>query len=471
VRAILLAALAALCMAGTAQAEPPACVGDTEADAVPQKPGPRLRFGITPLAQAGQIGPVPADALPEQPEATNSALAELRPAGAPFVVRLNRFFWSDGEAGFRHYLDLANRFTSRGYLVELQVRYHPNAQQEGDIPAWEAHVRDVVRRFGANPGVVALQITNEVNFNVSADSSDGAYQNARDALVRGVIAAKDEARKRGLSRLAIGFNWAYRLDPGSEQSFWQGVRDRGGQAFVRSLDWIGLDAYPGTVFPPTESDADGYRDGMVNAMSALRCYATVPGIPASVPMKVEENGWPTFSGRSEQDQAEFLERMVRAVSDFRGTYDVSDYRWFNLRDGDSSAPQPFQHFGLLRSDYMPKPAFQRYRRLVAELTTHQAPPNARPRLSLRVRSHVVSHRCRRTPVRASIAGPDRRHARRADFFRGRRRVGRDAKPPLSRVIDRARHLRRGRVRVARARVRLDDGRLVRLRRRYRLCAG
>jgi hypothetical protein len=247
VLAMLLVLVVALATAGPAQAEPPGCVGDTESDAVPQKPGPRLRFGITPLAQAGQIGPVPADALPEQPERTHSALAELRPPGGPFVVRLNRFFWSDGEAGFRRYLELARRFTSRGYLVELQVRYHPSAQQEGDIPAWEAHVRDVVRRFGANPGVVALQVTNEVNFTFSADSSDGAYQNARDALVRGVIAAKDEARKRGLGRLAIGFNWAYRLDPGSEQSFWQGVRDRGGQAFVRSLDWIGLDAYPGTV--------------------------------------------------------------------------------------------------------------------------------------------------------------------------------------------------------------------------------
>ena len=468
--AMLLVLVVALATAGPARAQPPACVGDTESDAVPQKPGPRLRFGITPLAQAGQIGPVPADALPEQPERTHSALAELRPPGAPFVVRLNRFFWSDGEAGFRRYLELARRFTSRGYLVELQVRYHPSAQQEGDIPAWEAHVRDVVRRFGANPRVVALQVTNEVNFTFSADSSDGAYQNAREALVRGVIAAKDEARKRGLGGLAIGFNWAYRLDPGSEQSFWQGVRDRGGPAFVRSLDWIGLDAYPGTVFPP-ESDADGYRDGMVNAMSALRCYATVPGIPASVTMKVEENGWPTFPGRSEQDQAEFLERMVRAVSDFRGTYNVSDYRWFNLRDGDSSAPQPFQHFGLLRSDYTPKPAFQRYRRLVADLTTHEAAPRGRPRLSLRLRSRVVGHRCRRTPVRASIVGRDRGQALRAEFFRGRRRVARDTRRPLSRVIDRARPHGRTRVRTARARVRLDDGRLVRLRRHYRLCAG
>jgi hypothetical protein len=467
---VVLLIVAALVAASPASAQPPACTGDTEADAVQQKPGPRLRFGITPLVQAGQIGPAPAPAVPEQAGRTHAALAELRPPDGPFVLRLNRFFWSDGEAGVRRYLDLAQRFTSRGYLVELQVRYHPSAQQEGDIAAWEAHVRDVVRRFGANPRVVALQITNEANFTFSADSSDGAYNGAREALVRGVIAAKDEARRRGFGQLAIGFNWAYRLDPGSEQSFWQGVRDRGGQAFVQSLDWIGLDAYPGTVFPP-ESDADGYRDGMVNAMSALRCYATVPGIPASVPMKVEENGWPTFPGRSEADQADFLERMVRAVNDFRGTYNVADYRWFNLRDGDTSAPQPFQHFGLLRSDYSPKPAFQRYRRLVAELTTHAATPRARrakPRLKLRLRSRK-GRRCRRRPIRATVVGRDRRHARRAVFYRGRRRVARDTRPPLSRVIDRSRHRGRAHRHTARARVRLDDGRLVRLKLRYRVC--
>ena len=42
--------------------------------------------------------------------------------------------------------------------------------------------------------MVGLQVTNEVNFTISPDSSDGAYAGARDALIQGVIAAKDEAR-------------------------------------------------------------------------------------------------------------------------------------------------------------------------------------------------------------------------------------------------------------------------------------
>ena len=225
------------------------------------------------------------------------------------------------------------------------MRYQPSETQEGDIAAWTEHVREVVRRFGGNPLVVGLQITNEVNITFSPDSSDGGYEGARDALVQGVIAAKDEARRLGYGQLRIGFNWANRTDPANETSFWQALRDRGGPPFVQSLDFIGLDVYPGTIFPPAESDIDGYRDGMVNAMSAIRCYAAIPGIPESVPIEIGENGWPTFANRSYDDQARILRVMVQAVHDFRGTYNVRDYRWFNLRDSRTGDAGVFQNAG------------------------------------------------------------------------------------------------------------------------------
>ena len=104
--------------------------------------------------------------------------------------------------------------------------------------------------------MIALQITNEVNINYSPDSSDGSYAGARDALVQGVIAARDEARKLGHSQLKIGFNWAYRQDPATEQSFWQGLRDRGGPAFVAAVEWIGLDAYPARSSRPPRARAE-----------------------------------------------------------------------------------------------------------------------------------------------------------------------------------------------------------------------
>jgi hypothetical protein len=359
-RRVLLALLVSLALAAPARAadDYPVCSGDTTAAAVAQKPGPALRLGITPRVQAGQVGPLPAPARPEDPAKTLAALARLRPPGGPFVVRLNRFFWSDGEAAFKQFLAEAGRYTDAGYLVELQVRYHPSSAQEGDIAAWTRHVREVVDRFGAIPGVIGLQITNEVNFDFSADSSDGAYKGGKDALIQGVIAAKDEALRVGLTQLEIGFNWAYRYDPAHEQAFWDYLRVEGGKPFVAALDWVGLDAYPGTFFPPAEQSPADYRDGMVNGMSTFRCYLRAAGIPDAVPIHLEENGWPTYGTRREDMQALVAEQMIRAASDFRGTYNVSDYRWFNLRDGDSGDPTMGQHYGLMHDDYSEKPAFR-----------------------------------------------------------------------------------------------------------------
>jgi hypothetical protein len=326
-----------------------------------------LRFGIGPLVQAGQIGPNPSPAVPEQPAVTHAALARLRKPGRPFVLRLNRFFWSDGEAAFRRYLGLARRFARRGYRLELQVRYHPSPGQEGDLAAWRSHVREVVRRFGRIRRVIALQIANEVNLTVSPDSSDGAYRRAREALVAGVIAAKREVRLLGFRRLEIGFNWFWRLDPESERGFWAALRRHGGARFARAVDWVGLDIYPGTVFP-VQLDPGGERDAIVSGLYSLRCFARGVGIGRDVPIKVEENGWPTAPPlRGYAEQARKLERMVRAVHAFRGAFNVSDYRWFNLRDGSTESPLLFQHFGLLESDGERKPAFGVYRRLVRRL--------------------------------------------------------------------------------------------------------
>ena len=343
------------------------CSAAIDADRIDPRPAPPLRFGVGPLVQAGQAGGGPATAVPEQQRRTHRALARLRAPGRPFVLRLNRFFWSDREAGFRRYLALARRFARRGYLIELQVRYHPDPEQEGDLAAWRAHVREVVRRFGRIRAVIALQIANEVNIPFSPDSSDGAYERAPQALVQGVIAAKREVRRLRLGRLEIGFNWFWRLDPDTERRFWAALREHGGRRFARAVDWIGLDAYPGTVFPAA-LPLGGERDAIVSALRSLRCFARVPGIPRDTPIKVEENGWPTLPpARGDAEQARRLRAMVRAVHDYRGTFGVSDYRWFNLRDADSAAPTLFQHFGLLESDYQAKPAFAEFRRLIRAL--------------------------------------------------------------------------------------------------------
>jgi hypothetical protein len=449
----------ALALPGGAAAQGyPQCFGETEADNVQPQAGKALRFGITPGIQTGQLGTGEAvPRTPEDPDRHLAELAKLRPPGGPFVLRLHRFFWSDGEPAVQRFLALTDRYTRAGYLVELQLRYHPDAQQEGDIAAWAAHVRDVVRRFGSNKRVVAIQVTNEVNLTFSPDSSDGSYAGARDALIQGVIAAKDEARKRGYSQLEIGFNWAYRTAPQDDASFWNYIRDHGGAAFTGALDWVGLDAYPGTFFPPAETPGDE-RDGMVNAMSAMRCFTQGAGIPDSKPIHVEETGFPTDqAARSEARQAQVADTIVRAVHDFRGNYNVSDLRWFNLRDGNSQSGNYQTQYGLLRDDYTEKPAFGVFARLVGELSIRDAlgPEQARPDVHLRTR-------CAGTRIRASLVGRDTRLARRVEFRDGRLRA-RDARRPFVRILGRGR-----RQRIA-AVVRMRDGERLMLRLRSPRC--
>jgi hypothetical protein len=450
VRALAAALAVSVLVAAPARAQEPGCIGETSAANVAPKAGPALRFGITPGVQTGQLGTGPSEPrTPEDPAQHLATLAKLRPQGRDLVLRLHRFFWSDGEEGVKRFLALADRYTSRGYLVELQLRYHPSAEQEGDIGAWVAFVRDVTRRFGANPRVVAIQVTNEVNLTFSPDSSDGAYEGARDALVQGVIAAHDEARKIG-SKVEIGFNWAYRVDPAQDTSFWNSLRDRGGKPFVDAVDWVGVDAYPGTLFPPYDTPG-GERDAMVNAFDSARCFMAIPGIPEAVPIHVEENGWPTSPARSEADQVRVMDTMIRATHDYRGTYNVSDYRWFNLRDGDSTSPNYQVRYGLLHDDYSEKPAFAAYRDLIAELG--RPAPVAAPRRS-KVAVRVF---CRRGAPRVRVRGA---RLRSVSLRVGRRRV-RDSRRPFDRRVPRGR-----RVVID---VRRTSGERVRIVRRLRRC--
>jgi hypothetical protein len=330
-------------------------------DTRPPQPGPAVEWGVGPLL-AGTAGGSQGSVVPEDVRKANRALRILRPAGKPFSVRLNRLFMSEGEEGLARYRALADRFAHLGLDVELQVRYHPAEADNGDIEAWLDYVRRVVRAFGPNRRVTALQITNEVNLTFSPNTSDGFYRNAQDALVQGVIAAKREARRLGHRQLSVGFNFAYRLDPGADADFWRALAARGGTAFDRAVDWVGIDLYPGTFFVPPVVD---YGNAMVEALAVMRrCWMPLAGLDRSVPIHVEENGYPTGPGRSESEQLRALDGFVRAVQAYRGTYNVTKYSWFGLRDNNSNGPDFQSFYGLLRSDYSAKPAFGRYCRLV-----------------------------------------------------------------------------------------------------------
>ena len=399
-----------LTLAAPASAQDPTCSGDVGSLPTPKQGAPRLNFGIYPGGVAGQVFGPPAEAKPDDPAKIVAALAELRGGSRPFVLHLY-LDWknaADTEQRIRTAETLIDRYTARGYAVEYVLTYRPQGRRgEPDVRDFVAFTRAMVRRIG--PRLKALQVMNEVNNGLSPDASDGAYPGARDALPRAIIAAADEKRRLGLDRLEIGMNWFYRLTPEYEYAFWRELGQKGGPALARSLDWVGLDAYPGTFFPP----GSRYREAMVNAMSVLReCYMPLAGLGKSVPIHVSENGYPTGPGRSYEEQVRALRAMVGAVHDFRGNYGVSDYRWFDLRDADTTNPSFQQQYGIMRDDYTPKPAFGAYRDLIAALGARPSCEDVNPpvaairRARVRGRRLVVSGRASDTSCASGVAHVD-----------------------------------------------------------------
>jgi hypothetical protein len=330
-------------------------------------PGSRVRFGVGPrLAGESGVG----QTVPTVAEDVKKRDAALRRLGDErfFAVRLNRLFMEDGNAGIRRFKRLARHFARMGFEVELQVRYHPAKGDDGNLAKWLRFVRRVVREFGPMRRVTGLQITNEVNIAFSPNTSDGAYRRSVEALVRGVVAAKRESLRRGYAHQTVGFNFAWRFVEDADAGFWEALGRRGGRRLRRHTDWVGIDIYPGSWTPgvffpaPIADFGDAFLEGIAQTRE---CYMPKAGFGSSVPLRIEETGYGTGPGRSEADQATATGEFARAAHRYRGTYNISDFRFFGLRDNNSAGPSFQQHFGLLRDDYSEKAAFHVLRHAIA----------------------------------------------------------------------------------------------------------
>ncbi len=444
-RRLLVPSLVLLVLAppAAAQTSDPNCF---TADPPPvTKPEQPVRFGITPRA-AGSVGGGQASVVPEDEPRALAALRALRPDDRALVMRLNRLFWADGDEGIARFASYVDQYAAAGFQVESQVRYHPPEGREGDIAAWESYVRAVVRELGRRPALVALSITNEGNFDGSRNTSDGAYEGVVDALVRGVVVAREELDAMGRSDVELGFSMMWRWRPDSDRRFWEDIDARADEhpAFRGAVDYVGLQVYPGLVWPPAKRPGVSAGEEVIEALTLLRsCYMPKAKLGPEVDVWVSENGYPTNLGRSEESQAVDLQSTLEAVRKWSGELGISDYRYFNLRDNDSDGSDLFAAVGLLRDDYAPKPAFGTFGGLLAEMGT-AAPPLAPPALAprpapsglrvsvrrrgrvLRVRGRVLgAARCRGT-VRVRLGRRSRRARLRPDCrfsLRARVRAG------------------------------------------------
>ena len=275
--------------------------------------------------------------------------------GRPLLLR--NYVPYSGDESVRTALSMVEMVASSGVPWEIILLFKFDGD---DLTGWLELIRQVVLRFGKS--LDSLQITGEPNLRGMPDSGDGSRPQIMRALQEGVLMARQTARLSG-STVSIGFN-AVPTFHGAED-FWPRVRDFGDE-FRASLDYVGLDFYPDVFGSPI---ALPQLPAAVETM--LRQFRerdlAAGGIPASIPLRITENGWPTGPRRSDERQAEVLESIIRSVYSLRLDLNISHYELFALRDADSGNAISFYQFGIMRDNYDPKPAFDTYKRLIQEL--------------------------------------------------------------------------------------------------------
>lgn len=333
-------------------------------------------FGIYPGGAVGGDRGIVEPALPDDPALINHALDQLHAPGQRFHVRAYLPFRPPPGSGERPVPAEPERLLvpGLGRRLELVLGFRDPA---GDVASWLGFVRDAIDTYGER--IALLQICEEPT--VDQPFLDGGTPNVLEALVSGVIEAREHARRRGLDDLRVGFNAT--PTPGPDLTFWREVAavaaSRASQTptFHDALDYVGFDFFPDVFRPIPQPDLARLVEALLTDFRQ-RVLPTA-GITAATPIHIAENGWSTGVGRSEQRQVEVLQTVLTTIISLRERLNITGYSHFCLRDADSGGTTErtpaslYYRFGLLHTDYTPKPAFAAYQaacRALARDETH-----------------------------------------------------------------------------------------------------
>jgi hypothetical protein len=313
-----------------------------------------LTFGIYPgsaIADVGAPGP------PDRPARISQALRQLQGTpGRPFLVRAYDAYTDPGDTGHVSMPQTPagyERYLGDGRALDLVVQYH---SRSGDVDGYCAHIEKLIEHHGEH--LATLQVGEEANI-TGNPSLDGAYPRATDALIAGVRAARDKARRCGHPGLKVGCNSSPLFGPGS--AFFTDLTRAGGGQFIAGLDYIGLDFFPDVFRPIAPASLDAAVQALLEAHRGDRL---APAGLGHLPLVITEHGWPTGPGRPASRQAEVLATVVGVLSRNARALNITGYIHHTLRDAHSAGSGIFSQFGLMTDDYTPKPAFGVYRDLI-----------------------------------------------------------------------------------------------------------
>jgi hypothetical protein len=310
-------------------------------------------FGIYPGGITGtDSGSELTNSLPDDPVEIKKALDSLQDCNNEFWVRCYKGYNGNGIS--KHETpENPLQYVTTTRKLDLVISFQSLLE---DFEQFELFVRTQVKYFGKD--LAKIQITEEPNLR-GIPVVDGDIPGVKEALVRGVIAAGEEAMRLNLPVL-VGFNAVPNFEP--ENEFWKGLSEIGSPAFYDSLGYVGLDFFPDVFHPvPLENIEHGVKAVLGHFRNVNLKQA---GVSADIPIHITENGWPTSPDRSEEKQALVLRKVIETIYSERKNFNIAAYELFSLRDSDSRNPDIFYQFGIMKDDYTPKPAFEIFKGLI-----------------------------------------------------------------------------------------------------------
>lgn len=328
-------------------------------------------FGIYPGSAVGEE-PGLLKGKHDNPQHIIEALEKLQGKKSSFLVRSYLHYIGAGKTG-NHTPVNPEQYAANGRKLDLVLMFQAD---EEDLTGWNDIIKKMIKKYSSYLG--SLQITEEAN--VQVPYLDGNFKNVRQALVQGVITAKEEIRKQNLD-VKVGFNSTPIFDPAD--TFWNDIKELADESFYDSLDYVGFDFFPDVFQPIKFSNLENVVTLVLKKFREQDL--TGAGIPSSVPIRITENAWSTGPNRSYKQQVKIIKTIIKTIYALKDELNITGYEYHQLRDADSSefegdivnnseyddaATLLRQHqFGLLKDDYTPKPAFETYRELIEELGT------------------------------------------------------------------------------------------------------
>ena len=327
-------------------------------------------FGIYPGSAVGG-GPKLCKGKPDDHKQIIDALKTLQGDKSLFLVRSYLHYIGDGKID--NYTPVnPEQYATDGRKLDLVLCFQTD---EEDLSGWDDIIKKMIIKYGSY--LESLQITEEAN--VQVPYLDGNFKNARQALVKGIVTAKEEINRQNLD-IKVGFNSTPIFNP--TDTFWKEIKELSNESFYNSLDYVGLDFFP-DVFQPIKF---GNLENVVTlVLKKFREDLTDADIPSCVPIRITENAWSTGVNRPYEHQVKTIETVIRTIYALKDELNITHYEYHQLRDADSSEFEVDvvnnskyndaatllrqHHFGLLKDDYTPKPAFEKYRKLIEELGT------------------------------------------------------------------------------------------------------